>query len=99
MATRPGRHDLIDSYVREVAECLPRKQRADVASELRQLLAEELDAKAVAAGRPADAAMATELLRAFGRPAEAALRYAAPVRLHHIVAHLDHSRRRRVPIA
>jgi hypothetical protein len=46
-----------------------------VAFELRALLHEELQAKAEAAGRGADAAMATELLHAFGRPVDVAARY------------------------
>ena len=33
---------LIDTYVNEVAQQLPRKQRSDVAFELRALLREEL---------------------------------------------------------
>lgn len=68
-------NDLIESYVTDVAVQLPRKQRNDVAFELRALLNEELQAKAEAAGRGADAAMATELLRAFGRPGDVAARY------------------------
>lgn len=68
-------NDVIESYVTEVAVQLPRKQRNDVAFELRALLNEELQAKAEAAGRGADAAMATELLRAFGRPVDVAARY------------------------
>jgi hypothetical protein len=67
--------DLIETYVTEVAVHLPRKQRNDVAFELRALLHEELQAKAEATGRGADAAMATELLQAFGRPGEVAARY------------------------
>lgn len=67
--------DLIESYVTDVAVQLPRKQRNDVAFELRALLNEELQAKAEAAGRGVDAAMATELLRAFGRPVDVAARY------------------------
>jgi hypothetical protein len=67
--------DVIDSYVTDVAVRLPRKQRNDVAFELRALLNEELQAKSQAAGREADAAMATELLRAFGRPLDVAARY------------------------
>ena len=39
-------NDLIDSYVADVARLLGRKQRDDVAFELRALLVEELDAKA-----------------------------------------------------
>ncbi len=68
-------NDLIESYVTDVAVQLPRKQRNDVAFELRALLKEELQAKAEAAGRGADAAMATEFLHAFGRPVEVAARY------------------------
>ncbi len=68
-------NDLIDSYVADVARLLGRKQRHDVAFELRALLVEELDAKAGAAGRAPDAALAMELLAGFGRPAEVAARY------------------------
>ncbi len=67
--------DVIESYVTDVAVRLPRKQRNDVAFELRALLNEELQAKAEAAGRDADAAMATELVQAWGRPGEVAARY------------------------
>ena len=67
--------DVIEAYVAEVADRLPRAQRSDVAFELRALLGEELQARAAAAGRSADAAMATELLRSFGRPTDVAARY------------------------
>jgi hypothetical protein len=66
---------LIEAYVTDVARRLPCAQRNDVAFELRALLHEELQARAEAAGREADPAMATELLRGFGRPAEVAARY------------------------
>lgn len=68
-------NDVIESYVTDVALQLPRKQRNDVAFELRALLNEELQAKAEAAGRIVDATMATEFLQAFGPPAEVAARY------------------------
>lgn len=68
-------NDVIEAYVTDVALRLPRKQRNDVAFELRALLDEELQGKAAAAGRGADAAMATELVEAFGRPADVAARY------------------------
>ena len=67
--------EVIEAYVTDVAALLPRKQRNDVAFELRALLNEDLDARAEAADRAPDAAMATELLRAFGRPSEVAARY------------------------
>jgi hypothetical protein len=68
-------NDLIDCYVIDVAVQLPRKQRNDVAFELRALINEGLQDKAEAAGRAVDAAMATEFLNAFGRPGEVAARY------------------------
>ncbi len=68
-------NDVIESYVRDVARCLPRSKRNDVAFELRALLAEELAAKAQAAGRAPDKPMAMELIKGFGRPAEVAGRY------------------------
>lgn len=68
-------NDVIDSYVRDVARYLPRGKRNDVAFELRALLGDELTAKARAAGRAPDKAMAIDLLTGFGRPAEAAWRY------------------------
>lgn len=68
-------NDLIEAYVADVARHLPRAQRNDVAFELRALLGEQLQDRADAAGRPADAAMAIELLQSFGQPAEVATRY------------------------
>jgi len=67
--------EVIDSWVRDVAACLPRAMRNDVAFELRALLADELAGKAQAEGRAPDKAMAMDLLKGFGRPAEAARRY------------------------
>lgn len=67
--------EVIDSYVRDVARCLPRGKRNDVAFELRSLLDDELAAKARAAGRAPDKAMTMELLKGFGRPAAVAARY------------------------
>ena len=67
--------EVLECYVADVAARLPRRQRNDVAFELRALLDEELQARAEAAGRSADAAMAIEFLRNFGHPAEVAGRY------------------------
>ncbi len=69
--------DVIESYVRDVAVQLPRAKRGDVAYELRALLHEELAGRAQAEGRTPDRAMAMDVLKAFGRPAEAAQRYHA----------------------
>jgi hypothetical protein len=66
---------IIETYVSDVVRRLPRAKRADVAFELRSLLLEELEGRAADAGRPADAAMATDLLRTFGLPVDVADRY------------------------
>lgn len=68
-------NDVIESYVTDVAVRLPRKQRNDVAFELRALLDEELQGKSEEVGRAPDSAMAIEFLRAFGRPEDVAARY------------------------
>src|SRR3990167_224057 len=68
-------NDVIEAYVNDVAVQLPRKQRNDVAFELRALLNEELQARADGSGRVADAGMAIDMLQAFGQPAEVAARY------------------------
>ena len=68
-------NDVIESYVTDVAVRLPRRQRNDVAFELRALIDEGLQDKADASGRAVDVAMATEFLQAFGRPEEVAARY------------------------
>ncbi|MDR7276486.1 hypothetical protein [Catenuloplanes atrovinosus] len=63
--------ELISRYVADVIALLPRRQRADVARELRDLLREELTG-------PDDT---RTLLTRFGHPAEVAARYTAPVAL------------------
>ncbi|TWI03552.1 hypothetical protein IP90_01365 [Luteimonas cucumeris] len=68
-------NDLVESYVNDVAVQLPRRQRNDVAFELRALIDEGLQEQAEVAGRTVDAAMAIEFLEAFGRPADVAARY------------------------
>ena len=67
--------DVIESYVTDVARKLPRAKRNDVAFELRALLHEALQDKADAAGRPADEAMAIQVLQSFGHPSVVAARY------------------------
>lgn len=69
---------ILDAYVHDVARELPPRKRDDVAFELRGLLNEELQEKVDTAGRPPDPAMAMDLVRAHGRPAEVAARYHAP---------------------
>jgi hypothetical protein len=66
---------VIESYVRDVTQRLPGRDRADVAMELGALLAEDLAARSAREGRPANEAMTVEMLRSFGSPAQAAMRY------------------------
>ncbi len=68
-------NDVIESYVTDVAVKLPRKQRNDVAFELRALINEGLQDKAEETGRVVDVDMAIEFCRAFGRPDDVAARY------------------------
>jgi hypothetical protein len=68
--------ELIDRYVHEVGEHLPRRLRADVQTELRSLLLDAVEERAREAGRPADSELAKKVLREFGTPEEVAARYA-----------------------
>lgn len=66
---------IIDSYVSDVVRRLPRRQRVDVAHELRSLLVEEVHGRAAEAGRAVDSDVTMELLTAFGAPDDVADRY------------------------
>ncbi len=68
-------NEVVESYVNDVALRLPRKQRNDVAFELRALINEGLQDKSDETGRAVDAAMATEFLNACGHPETVAARY------------------------
>jgi hypothetical protein len=70
--------EVIETYVDDTVRLLPRRQRDDVAAELRALLSEELSARARDSGRPADEALALSLVRGYGTPREAAARYQQP---------------------
>jgi hypothetical protein len=68
-------NEVIELYIEDVVRLLPRRQRQDVAVELGGLLNQELTARAQEWGRPADEQSALSLVRAYGRPSEAAARY------------------------
>ena len=70
-----GANDVIEMYVDDTVRLLPRRQRDDVAAELRSLLNEELRERAADSGRAADDAMALSLVQGYGRPNEVAARY------------------------
>ena len=75
MNTQDQAHALLARYVHAVGENLPAKIRADVAAELRTLLEDALNERALAAGRPPDEDLAVAVLQEFGEPEEVAERY------------------------
>jgi hypothetical protein len=69
---------LIDAYVQDVAQLLPRRMRTDVALELRGLVRQELESRAAAQARTLDMHIALQGIRAFGKPRDVAARYFEP---------------------
>jgi hypothetical protein len=67
--------EVIEAYIDDIVRLLPRRQRNDVAAELRTLLNEELHAQGQAFGRLPDEDLALSLARAYGHPNEVAARY------------------------
>jgi hypothetical protein len=67
--------NLIDRYVTEVGKHLPRKNRLDIEAELRSTLEDMLEDRSQQAGRPADEALATDLLQEYGAPRKVAATY------------------------
>jgi hypothetical protein len=70
--------EVIEAYINDIVRLLPRRQRDDVAAELRSLLNEELHARAQELGRSPDEALALTLVRSHGLPNEVAARYQTP---------------------
>ncbi len=67
--------DLIERYVQEVARRLPRKQRDDVARELRSSLEDSLESRAGVPLEQVEEEQAVELLLEFGTPQKVAASY------------------------
>ena len=67
--------ELIDRYATAVGKSLPRKNRADIESEIRSTLEDMLADRAEKSGRPADEAMVKELLIEYGAPDKVAATY------------------------
>lgn len=67
--------EVIETYIDDTVRLLPRRQRDDVAAELRTLLNEELRARAQQSGRAPNEALALSLVQGYGHPNEAASRY------------------------
>ena len=69
---------IIEAYVAEVMRHIPRAARDDIGLELNGLLSEMFEERARDTGRPGDARLAIDMLRAFGAPEETAARYKDP---------------------
>ena len=67
--------NLIDRYVTEVGKHLPHKNRLDIEAELRSTLEDMLEDRSQQTGRPADEALAEELLQEYGTPRKVAATY------------------------
>jgi len=67
--------NLIDRYVTEVGKHLPRKNRLDIEAELRSTLEDMLEDRSQQTGRPADEALAEEILQEYGAPRKVAATY------------------------
>jgi hypothetical protein len=70
--------EVIESYIDDTVRLLPRRERDDVATELRSLLSEELHARTQDSGRPPDLSLALSLVRDYGQPNDVAARYHPP---------------------
>lgn len=70
--------DLLDRYLAAVAALLPKAQREDIVAELRDLLLDQMEAKAEQLGRPLDAKETEAVLKAFGHPIAVAGRFGTP---------------------
>lgn len=69
---------LIERYLAEVGENLPRKNRGDILAEIRSNLEDALESRSQAAGREADEEMVVDVLKAYGKPEKVAQGYQEP---------------------
>src|SRR5512143_2187400 len=70
--------ELIDRYVAQVGRQLPEKMRADIESEIRSTLEDMVEDRSRKAGRPADEALVSEVLKEYGSPDKVAASYLPP---------------------
>lgn len=70
--------NLIDRYVREVGNRLPRKNRADIEAEIRSTLEDMVEDRSRSTGKPADDTLIRAILKEYGSPQSVAESYAPP---------------------
>ena len=68
---------LIDRYVHAIRTHLPRKERDDIAAELREILQSQVEAEAADRGRPLAEEEVATILKRCGSPESVAARYGA----------------------
>jgi hypothetical protein len=68
---------LIDRYVHAIRTRLPRKDRDDIAAELREVLQSQIEAEEAERGRPLAEEEVAAILKRFGSPERVAARYGA----------------------
>jgi hypothetical protein len=70
--------NLIDKYIEQVGDNLPRKDREDILKEIRSILEDMLENRSQSTGRPVDEAMMIEILKEYGTPKKVAASYLPP---------------------
>jgi hypothetical protein len=67
--------NLIDTYVSEIGQRLPRKTRADIEAEIRSILQDMLEDRSQKTGKPVDEEITLEVLKTYGAPDKVAANY------------------------
>jgi len=67
--------NLLDRYISEIGEHLPRKSRADIETEIRSTIEDMLEETSAASGCPVDDEMTMDLLKDYGAPEKVAATY------------------------
>src|SRR5512137_713609 len=67
--------NLIDTYVSEIGQRLPRKTRSDIEAEIRSILQDMLEERSQKTDKPVDDEMTLEILKEYGAPEKVAATY------------------------
>jgi hypothetical protein len=70
--------NLIDTYIEQVGDNLPRNDRDDILKEIRSILEDTLESRSQAEDRPVDEELIVSVLKDFGTPSKVAASYLPP---------------------
>ncbi len=70
--------ELLDKYIEQVGENLPRKDREDILKEIRSILEDTLENRSQEENRPVDEQLVASVLKDFGSPSKVAASYLPP---------------------